>query len=311
MITKPERLRRGDCIGIVAPASPERSAGRVERGVRYLEKLGYRVIMGKHIEKRNGYLAGTDAQRAEDINKMFADKRVKAIFSTRGGYGTPRILPLLDYKLIARNPKIFVGFSDITAINLALLEKAKLVSFNGALPGVDFWKDDINPFTEDYFWRVLTSPEPLGKLSNDNRISLKKLHGGNAEGLVVGGNLCMSASLMGTPYFPRVKNMLLVLEDVTEEPYRVDRMLCQLKNAGVFARAKGIVFGEFAHCEPENKESQTVEEVMQEYAANLKLPTLGGLPYGHIAKKFTLPIGVKVKINATKRVIDFIEAGVR
>ncbi|HZV13568.1 MAG TPA: LD-carboxypeptidase, partial [Candidatus Kapabacteria bacterium] len=182
MNIKPLRLIPGDCIGIVAPASPERECGRVERGVRYLEKLGYRVMIGKHVEKRNGYLAGTDAQRAADINKMFADKRVKAIFSTRGGYGTPRILPLLDYKLIARNPKIFVGFSDITALNLALLEKAKLISFNGALPGVDFWKDEINPFTEEYFWRVLTSPEPLGKITSDKRIALKKLHSGNAEG---------------------------------------------------------------------------------------------------------------------------------
>ncbi len=298
----PARLKRGDVIGIVAPSSPEKFSGRVQKGVEYLESLGYRVRIGRHVEERNGYLAGSDEQRADDLNTMFADRSVAAIFCTRGGYGSARILPLLDWSVIRRNPKIFVGFSDGTALNLALLAKARLISFTGAVPGVDFWKEKIDPFTEEHFWRMISgSSAPL-------RVACDLPRGVATEGTLVGGNLAMTVSLLGTPYLPNVRQPLWLLEDVTEEPYRIDRMLNQLTNAGMFRKAAGIAFGEFAHCEPKDVQSQTVDDVINDLRGHVECPVVTALPYGHIERKLTLPIGVRARI--AKGSLSLLERGV-
>lgn len=297
---KPTRLRKGDVIGLVAPSSPEKTTGRVEKGVRYLEKCGYRVIVGAHIEDRNGYLAGSDADRAADLNAMFANKNIKAVMCTRGGYGAARILPLLDWAMIKRNPKIFVGFSDGTALNLALLAKANLVSFTGALPGVDLWKEKINAFTEEHFWRAITSPKPLPSFVVRKNTHHSPLITHHSRSVLLGGNLALVTSLIGTKYFPKINNAAWFLEDVTEEPYRIDRMLNQLLLAGVFKNASGVVFGKFRHCESSDRKSQTIDDVIADFAERVKCPVFSGIDYGHVEKKLTLPIGISVQIDRRK-----------
>lgn len=286
----PAPLRNGDRIGIVAPSSPEKSRGRAALGARFLKSKGFDVVFGAHINDRNGYLAGSDEARAEDLNRMFADKSVDAVMCTRGGFGSTRILAMLDWPMIRRNPKLFVGFSDGTALNCALLAKANLVSFTGALPGVDLWKPEIDPFTLRSFMDAVTARAPLSAACQalSSRTPLR--------GTLVGGNLAMVSALAGTPYLPQVQRAVWALEDVTEEPYRIDRMLTQLLLAGVLKNAAGIVFGQFAHCEPSDPRSPFVGEVLKEFASRVACPVYTGLQYGHVERKLTLPIGGAVQL---------------
>ena len=231
-IIKPPRLHKGGVIGLVAPASTPSSEEHIEKGATYLEQLGYRVKFGKHIRNTNGYLAGTDEERAADFNTMVRDKDVKAIFAIRGGYGTPRILRMIDYRSLRQNPKIIAGYSDITALQLAIFRKTGLVTFSGPMTGSDMWKD-FDPYTEEHFWQLLTSTKKIGLLKNSIDEPLKILKIGKARGRLLGGNLSLLACLMGTPFLPNMRGSILFLEDVEEAPYRVDRMLAQLLNAGI------------------------------------------------------------------------------
>jgi muramoyltetrapeptide carboxypeptidase len=278
----------GDTIGIVSPASPERTAGRVARGAAYLRALGYRVVMGKHVGKRNGYLAGSDEERAADMNVMIANPSVRAIMCTRGGYGSTRILSLLDYDGIKRDPKIFVGFSDTTAVNLALLAKADLVSFNGAIPGVDLWREPVEKFTEASFWQMMRGEPTTGTAAATVIMT----------GRLVGGTLTLVASLIGTPFLPRVRKPIWVFEDVSEEPYRIDRMLQQCSNAGLFKNAAGVVFGAFTHCVSTHKGTQSVNDVIDEFSQRHSIPVVRDIPFGHVRRKLTLPIGARVSVAA-------------
>src|SRR5947207_8451528 len=185
-ILKPPRLRRGDVIGLISPASAPLLAEKIEKGVRYLERLGYRVKRAEHVAAQHGYFAGTDAQRLSDLNAMLNDSQVKAIFSIRGGYGSPRLLPFVDYRAVRRQPKIFAGFSDLTALQLALFRRAGLVTFSGPLPGVDFWRKP-DPYTEEHFWRLLTSTRPAGPLPCPGNKPLRPRIRGRARGPLLGG----------------------------------------------------------------------------------------------------------------------------
>ncbi len=309
---RPPKLNKGDLIGILTPASPAADASRIEKGVRYLESLGYRTKVGENVGKVNGYLAGTDEERAADLHAMFADKEVKATICLRGGYGTPRLLSLLNYKLIARNPKIFVGYSDITALQLAFWKKCSLITFHGPMAGVEM-ANQIDPFTEEMFWQCVTSTKKLGRLSLPEEPKVETLHTGKASGRLLGGNLSLIVSLLGTQYQPGFTDSILFIEEIEEEPYRVDRMMTQLYNSNIFRKSNGMLLGQFSDCNPKDptKPSLITEEVLQDSAAKFAKPTLANLPFGHISKKMTLPAGLRVKMDATTKSIDFLEAAVR
>jgi muramoyltetrapeptide carboxypeptidase len=308
----PPRLRKGDVIGIVSPASTPSAQEKVDKGVCYLEGLGYRVKIGRNVMAQYGYLAGTDKERAADLNDMLRDPAVKAVFALRGGYGTPRILDLIDYRAARRDPKILVGYSDITGLQLALLRKAGLVTFSGPMVAVEMW-NNIDPFTEEHFWRIITSASRVGGLRNPDDEPLRAYNKGRASGILVGGNFSLLASLMGTPYLPNLRKTILVLEDVDEAPHRIDRMFAQLRHAGVLKNIAGLVLGKFTDCVPSDpsKPHLTIEQVLQEAVAAVGCPVLTNLQYGHIAKKLTIPFGVRATLDTRTGSLNVSEGAVR
>ncbi|HLP16371.1 MAG TPA: LD-carboxypeptidase [Bacteroidota bacterium] len=308
---KPQAIHKGDTVGIIAPASAPLSQERIDKGAEYLERIGYRVKFAPNVRAVRGYLAGADRQRADDINRMFTDTSVRAIIAVRGGYGTPRVLDLLDYAAIRRNPKILVGYSDLTALQLAIYRKTGLVTFSGPMAGVEMFKG-IDPFTEEHFWRMLTSTKKIGPVKNPDDRPFATLCKGKAEGRLLGGNLSLISSIIGTPYAPSFNDALLFFEEVEEECYRFDRMLCQLKLAGVFRDARGVLIGELTDVKPSDpsKPFLTKEEVLTDYFASLAKPVMTGLVYGHIARKLTMPVGTTAVMDASRRTLSFTEAAV-
>ena len=311
-IQKPKRLNKKDVIGIISPASSPDEFLRVERGVKYLEGLGYRVKVGANVGKNHGYLAGTDQERIDDLHSMFKDKNIKAVFTLRGGYGAFRLLDKIDYRLIKNNPKIFVGYSEITALQMSFYEKAGLMTFAGPMVAVDFY-DNISSFTEEHFWSMITSNKKHGKLKFPEDQKLPYLQKGIAAGRLIGGNLAVFAHLLGTPYFPNLTGKILMVEDIGELPYRVDRMLNQLRLAGVFKKVKGIILGRFVDCNEHdpNKKTLTLGEVISEYITPVKVPSIYTFPHGHIKDFVTVPFGLKVNLNATKGSVEFMEGAVK
>jgi muramoyltetrapeptide carboxypeptidase len=310
---RPPRLRKGDLIGIVAPSSPQRDDERLKKGISYFESLGYRVTCGEHLWKRYGYLAGSDEERAEDLNRMLRDPEVRMIVAGRGGYGVTRILDRLDYRAARRDPKIVAGFSDLTALNCALLAKAGLVSSSGAMPGVDFWKDDENDaFAEESFWRAVTSAKPLGTIRQPEESPIVGLRKGVAEGWLLAGNLTLLAAITGTPYLPKPEGALLLVEEIGEEAYRVDRLLSQLYNAKILSKVSALAFGAFTDTKPTrvSVEPLPIEDVFAEYVRRAAVPAIGGLLYGHIPTKLTLPLGVHARLDGTRGTLKLLEAGV-
>jgi muramoyltetrapeptide carboxypeptidase len=310
-VIKPARLHKGSTIGLVAPASTPSSNEKIEKGAAYLERLGYHVKLGNHIRKTHGYLAGTDEERAADFNTMVRDKDVKAIFAIRGGYGTPRILRMIDYRLLKQNPKIIAGYRDITALQLAIFRKTGLVTFSGPMTGSDMWKD-FDPYTEEHFWRLLTSKKKVGVLKNPIDEPLKILKTGLARGRLLGGNLSLIACLMGTPFLPNLRGSILFLEDVEEAPYRVDRMLAQLFNADILPTVAGLVYGRFTNCNPADPSEPhfTIDHVLEEYADTIKRPVAANFQYGHISRKLTVPIGLQAAFDTKKHRIEVLESAV-
>jgi muramoyltetrapeptide carboxypeptidase len=311
-IIKPPALPRGATIGIISPSSPQRDEERLKRGVRYLESLGYQVKIGHHVYARHGgYLAGTDEQRAEDLHSMFRDPDVSAIFCARGGYGCARILPLVDFGLIRRHPKIFVGFSDVTVLQLALLKRTGLVTFSGAMPSVDM-ADGFEPIAEEQFWRVLTERRRPGALRQP--LALNIIRRGRTEGRLLGGNLSVLVSLLGTGYLPELGGSILALEDVGEATYRIDRMLLQLSMATARRPAAGVIYGSWSQAESSSGSTphRDVEEVLQERLDIAAGPILSNLLYGHQAQKFTLPIGVMARLETARGgSLTLLEGGVQ
>lgn len=308
---KPKKLLKGDLIGIISPASSPDDLTKINSGVEYLERLGYKVVVGKNVGKTNGYLAGTNAERIEDLHSMFSNKEVKAVFTVRGGYGSIRLLDKIDYELIRKNPKIFVGYSDINALQLSFLKHCGLVTFSGPMVAVDF-HNEVSPFTEENFWRVITSDKKIGKLHNPNDERFFHLTEGKGEGKIIGGNLTIISSMMGTEYLPEFDKSILLLEDINEPPYKVDRMLNQFKLAKVFRKLKGIILGRFVNCyEPdEMKNSLTLNEVIEEYFHSLKIPVIYNFKHGHIKDNLTIPLGLNASINAGKGIVEITESGV-
>jgi muramoyltetrapeptide carboxypeptidase len=310
-ILKPPRLRRGDVIGLIAPASAPSDSRKVELGVRYLEKLGYRVQVGEHVGARHGYFAGTDKQRIADLNAMLNDPKVKAIFAARGGYGTPRLLPFVDCAAVRRQPKIIVGYSDLTALQLALFRKTGLVTFSGPMPAVELWKNP-DPYTEEHFWRLLTSGRKIGALPNPSGRPLVARRPGRAEGRLLGGNLSLLVANLGTPFSPDYRGALLVLEDVREQFHRLDRMFTQLRNAGVLAQVSGLLLGSFTECAPGSPKDPhlSLKQIFAEMLSWVEVPAVERFQYGHIPRKLTIPLGARARLDADRGRVDVLESAV-
>jgi len=307
---KPTALQPGDTIGIVTPGSPM-LVERLEKGLDYLQQKGFHPLLGDHVYDSRGYLAGKDRDRARDLLAMFANPDVKAIFSSRGGYGTGRLLELLDYDLIARNPKIFLGYSDLTAIQLAIWKHTGLVTFSGPMVAVEMGLG-IDPFTETFLWKTL-GPEVADDLFPGlEGKELHTLYPGKVRGTLLGGCLSVLVSLLGTPHLPDFTGTILILEDVGEEPYRIDRYLTQLRSAGILDRVAGVVLGEFLDCAAkEGQPTLSLEEIFADFFGPLRVPVVSGFPYGHGPQKFTVPMGVEVELDATDGSLHLLEPPVQ
>lgn len=305
---KPKKLQKGDLIGIVSPASSIDEPSKIEKGANYLENLGYKVLIGKNVGKYNGYLAGTDKERIDDLHSMFANKNVKAIFCLRGGYGASRLLDKIDYKLVKTHPKIFVGYSDISALHLAIFYKTGLITFAGPMVGVDFY-EDVSPFTEEMFWKLITSSKKFGKVQNPDDENILSLNPGSTTGRIVGGNLSVITGLIGTDYFPDLKDKILFIEETGEVPYKIDRMFNQFRLSKMLQGLKGIIIGSFTDCHESdpNKRTLTLGEVITDYLSTLKKPIVYNLRHGHLKNNITLPIGANIRLNASKKFIEIAE----
>lgn len=299
---KPKRLRPGDTIGIIAPASPG-DPQLAAAGAGWLEEHGFTVRTGLTVDKEWGYLSGTDAERAADINAMFASADIDGIVCLRGGYGTMRLLDLLDYDTIRAHPKVFVGYSDITALHLSIGQRTGLVTFHGPMVSSDMGKG-LSEHTWNYFSRAVAAPEPLGPVVNPPDLPAPAfLVPGKAEGFLTGGNLSLIASTLGTPYEIETRGRILCLEEVGEVPYRIDRMLTQLLLSGKLQEAEGIVVAECAGCDPaptDESSDFTVEEVLRDRLGSLHKPVLYRVHFGHTAEKATLPLGVTALLDFQK-----------
>lgn len=307
---KPPRLRRGDVIGLVSPASPPRRREQLEGAVRYLEGCGYRVKLGAHVEARHGFSAGTDEQRAADLNAMFRDPQVRAVFALRGGNGCVRLLRRLDYAALRRQPKIFTGYSDLTFLQLALWRRLRLVTFSAPMPAVEFWRQP-DPYTEEHFWALLTSRARRRELPAPPEQPVRRLRGGVAEGPLLGGCCALVVSLLGTPFAPDFRGAVVFLEDVREALHRIHRMLTHLDLAGVLPRAAALLLGQFTQAEPEPGEPHLpLADIYAETLAGFRGPVLAGVAYGHVPRKLTLPQGVRVRVDGDRGRVTLLEAAV-
>lgn len=316
MNIRPRHLEAGDTLGLITPSSPPPDPKNVDECAAALEKMGFKVKIGRNARKRLGFLAGTDKERAADVMAMFTDKKVNGIVCLRGGYGTPRILPLLDYAAIHRNPKVFVGYSDITALHCAFLKKSNLVSFHGPMPASAFTKKDYPEFSRSSWLNAITKPVAAGSICagyKDDTISI--LRKGSASGQLIGGNLSLLAALMGTPFQPDFKGKILFLEDVDERPYRKDRMLTTLLLSGALKGVAGIAIGICLGCEDPNAAKtkefrQSATDVFKDRLLPLKVPMVMGLPFGHVPHNATIPVGVKATLDANKGDLIITQSGV-
>jgi muramoyltetrapeptide carboxypeptidase len=317
MPTKPDRLNSGDTVGIVTPASAPPDPKNIDRSIAVLERLGFKPKLAPNVRQRWGFLAGSDRDRASDLMKMFTDRKVKAVLCVRGGYGTARLLPLLDYRTIRANPKIFVGYSDITSLHCAFLVKSDLVSFHGPMLNSDLVKKTLPDFTLRSFLKTLMQPSSPGSICDGyKKKTLAILRRGVVSGPLMGGNLSLLCSTLGTPYQPSFKNAILFFEDLDEMPFRFDRMLTQLLNAGLLQQVAGIAIGINANCNDPNARNakeyrQTLEDVFKERLLPLKVPIVAGLPFGHILLNATLPVGVRTTLDAVKGDLTIDEPAVK
>lgn len=312
---KPKKLSPGAAIGIVAPASPCEKPYELERARAFIEALGYRVVIGPHVDLRKGFVAASEEERAADINAMFADPKIDAVCCARGGYGSAQVIRHLDFDLIRRNPKIFTGFSDITSLHLAINRLAGLVTFHG--PGMArFNSEELTDYTKTQFFKALTTTEPLGDIPlHDPKKWLHTINGGAAEGELIGGNMTLLCASMGTPFQPDVRGKILFLEDIDTEPWMMDNNVSHLRNAGVLEQVAAVVIGECKGCEPYDYRpgflaDVCVEEVFEYYLRPLGIPALYGLPLGHTEDMATLPLGVKVRLDASAKKLTVLESGV-
>ena len=314
---KPKRLSPGDTVMLVAPANATFNSVELQIAKESLEALGFKVRVGAHLLDRHGYLAGEDKARADDINKAFGDSSVAAVHAIRGGWGSARLLPYLDFDTIRRNPKVLIGYSDVTALLLSIVAKTGLVTFHGPI-GLGRWDN----YSLDYYKRVLFNGEQVtytNKQGLSDRNALvqtefrtQTITPGKARGRLVGGNLTVLTAILGSPYVPDWDNTILFAEDIGEDYYRIDRMLTQLKLTGVLGKIKGFVFGTCNECGPGdgNFGALTLEEIFADHVKPLGIPAWQGAMIGHGHPQWTLPVGVEVEVDADAGTIRLLEAPV-
>ncbi|WP_297336110.1 LD-carboxypeptidase [Algoriphagus sp.] len=307
----PNPIQKGDTVGLISPSAATADRMEFTFAKEALEALGFQVKPGAHLKNRRGHLAGTDQERAADLNAMFADPDVKAIVCIRGGSGAARILPLLDYDLIRTNPKPLLGYSDITALHCAIYSQTGLISFHGP-NGTGSWnKFNVKQFEQVFFdqSQVLYQNEQTDTgdlVIKANRI--QTLTPGQASGRLLGGNLTVLTALSGTPYYPDFKEAILYIEDIGEDPYRIDRMMSTLKLNGTLDVIAGFVFGQCSDCSPGGGYgSLTVDQVLDDYVLPLGIPAYSGAMIGHIPKQFIIPNGALVQLNADQGSIQLIQ----
>ncbi|PID39405.1 MAG: LD-carboxypeptidase [Proteobacteria bacterium] len=290
---RPRALKPGDTLGVVAPASPfdEKSFGA---GVKVLESMGFNLHIAEDLFRRNGYLAGTDEGRADRLHRLFTDPAIDGIICARGGYGAMRILPLLDANLIARHPKAFIGFSDITALLTFLVKDCGMTTFHG--PTVTTL-GDADRSSRDHFYEVLTQAGPLTLISDRPR----ELCGGSATGMLLAGNLTLLCHLTGTPFQPDLNGCILLIEDRGEAAYRIDRMLTHMLLAGYFDGLAGVVLGSFSDCGGE----EAVFRIVTDRLGKLNVPIVAGFDVGHTRSNRCLPVGEVVRLDARTGTLRF------
>ena len=311
---KPKRLQSGQTVGLIAPSSNVMENEGIAYAEDILKSFGFKVKKGKYLFDRHGYLAGEDKNRAKDVITMFADREVDAIICLRGGYGSPRILPYLDYDIISKNPKVLMGFSDVTALLNAIFVKTGLITFHGPVASQNFSDYTLEEFKKVLFTpgkHLVATPPPFevseGKVEKDNRIT--NITEGSAEGELIGGNLSLMVKLVGTPYEPSYKDKILFLEDVAEAPYRVDGMFSHLKLSGRLDQLAGIVFGKCTRCRSSGN-TLSLEQVLFDHLKPLGIPAVRGLMVGHIKDMSTLPIGGMARLDTATPGIQLLESPV-
>ena len=331
-LIKPAQLKRGDLIGLTAP-SGSTNAAYLEQRVKHLEASGFKVKVSKNILAVRGNTAGTVAERVADLHEMFSDRDVRAVWALRGGSGASQLLPSIDYGLIRRNPKIFIGFSDITALHLAILKYSGLVTFHGPTAP----SPTISDYSMTQLEAVLMHPRPQTTLymSAENQreaeranpqaseFKLRALVPGVAEGPLIGGNLAVLSALIGTPYAPDWRGALLFLEEIREAPYRIDRMLTQLAQSQSLNNAAGVMLGVFRRSvdslnpanttpatTPDIEARLSLELVIDDHFAKLRVPAMYGLSFGHIGHNMTLPLGVRARMDTAAQTVTLLEAAV-
>ena len=302
-------LKPGATVGLIGASGAIRSQGTLEKCVAETEKLGFRVKLGESCGQVYGYLSGTDEVRARDLNNMFLDDEVDGIICLKGGYGVMRMLDLIDYDAIRRHPKVFMGYSDITALHIALLQKCGLATLHGPMPASCWTGSDFDDFSRQSMLRALTETAPLGKIENPEGFPRTMVNPGVCEGMLVGGNLSLVVGLLGTPYELDTKGRILFLEDIGERTYRLDHMLTHLRLSGKFDDCAGIVLGGFTDCPIEYPEfGLSLEEIVRDVVAPCGKPVFTGLQAGHCSPKITLPLGVNCRMDAEKCELTALEA---
>ncbi len=319
-VLKPPVLRPGDTVGMVAPASNAYEPEEIQIAKETMELYGFKVVLGRNINAQNGYLAGSDAQRAADLNEMFRRPEIRGIVTFSGGYGCSRILPLLDYQQMQRSPKVIVGHSDITALLIGIYQKTGMITFHGSsgLTGV-------GEYAMEHFRRAIMTTQPIGEIAKppkpaagtvERNNRLITIVPGRVTGQLIGGNLTLVTNLIGTPFEPDTRGKILFLEDIGEEPYRIDRMLTQLWLAGKLQDAAGIALGRFVDCYPKEFrpsffQTISLENVLRDRLEPLGKPTLYNLMFGHVRENAVLPIGASATLDATAKTLIVNENAVQ
>ena len=313
---KPPRLRPGDTVGLIEPAGFTVDRFDLDAILDTVRAMGLVPKPAPHVMKRYGYLAGTDKDRAADVNAMFADRDVRAIFAVRGGWGSARTLPYLDFATIRANPKLLVGLSDITALHLALAAKTGCPSIHG--PNLS---NSWGPLSWDSFKRLVFDAETPTWRSPEGREDrlvqrsgrVRTFGGGKASGRLIGGNLAVLTAMVGTPYMPDMTGAILFLEEIDEAEYRIDRMLTQLALSGVLGKVAGVVFGQCTNCGTDGSPGIgfSLSEILDNHLKPLGVPAFQGALFGHIANQFSLPVGIPAEIDADAGTIRILEPVVR
>lgn len=305
---KPHALLPGGTLGFVGPSGALPDVTKLDLAVEKANSMGYQVVLGESCLKRYGYLSGSDEVRARDLDAMFLRDDIDAVVCIRGGYGAPRILDMINLAAPVRNPKPLLGFSDITALHLAYYKECGLVTYHAPMPTGDWLSDTFDRFSRVSLLESLAGEQVNVPLKNPPEYPLTCLQGGAAEGVLIGGNLTLLCALTGTRYMPDLRGKLLLIEDVDESLYRIDRMLTQLRLSGAFDACAGVVFGDFTNCAAEYEDrSLTLHEIIRDVVLPAGKPVISGFRIGHCTPQITVPLGVKYRLDADACALTLLE----